>query len=74
MDDVADKRARTILCEDMYTSDMTRAQREAVSPYYSVKAPLPGLTTKSNPVSYSASRVEKTKINNKYILNSFKTK
>ncbi|KOB76947.1 Uncharacterized protein OBRU01_04875 [Operophtera brumata] len=50
MDDVMDERARNILCEDMYTSSTMRAMREAVSPYFSVKAPLPGRFTNANPV------------------------
>ncbi|XP_045511739.1 uncharacterized protein LOC123706477 [Colias croceus] len=50
MDDIEDPRAREILCNDMYTSDMTRATREAVTPSVNVAAPLPGLPAQTNPI------------------------
>ncbi|CAH2105021.1 unnamed protein product [Euphydryas editha] len=50
MDDIADERARQILCVDMYTSDMSRGMREAVKPYNNVCAPLPGRPAPSNPI------------------------
>lgn len=52
MDDIENPKAREILCNDMYTSDMTRGMREAVSEYFTVKAPLPGLPAPANPVSW----------------------
>ncbi|XP_045459253.1 uncharacterized protein LOC123669706 [Melitaea cinxia] len=51
MDDIADERARQILCTDMYTSDMSRGMREAVKPYKNVCAPLPGRPAPSNPMA-----------------------
>ncbi|CAF4897261.1 unnamed protein product [Pieris macdunnoughi] len=50
MDDIADSRARDILCTDMYTSDMSRATKEAVAPYTNVRAPFPGLPAPANPI------------------------
>lgn len=49
-DDIEDPKAREILCEDMYTTDMAKALKEAVSPYFSVRAPFPGLPAPSKPV------------------------
>lgn len=57
MDDIADERARQILCTDMYTSDMSRGMREAVKPYKNVCAPLPGRPAPSNPVNIKFTEV-----------------
>ncbi|CAH0726301.1 unnamed protein product, partial [Brenthis ino] len=51
MDDIEDERARNILCTDMYTSVMTRAMREAITPCNSLKAPLPGTPAPANPIT-----------------------
>lgn len=51
MDDIDNPKTRELLCDDMYTSDMTRGLREAVFPCFSVRAPLPGLPAPSNPVT-----------------------
>ncbi|XP_004929174.1 uncharacterized protein LOC101737450 isoform X1 [Bombyx mori] len=51
MDDIENPRARDILCNDMYTSDTSKGLREAVTSYFSVKAPLPGLPAAANPVA-----------------------
>ncbi|KAJ8726095.1 hypothetical protein PYW07_000793 [Mythimna separata] len=50
MDDVTDKRARQILIDAMYTSTVTSATREAISDYFTVRAPLPGLPAPANPI------------------------
>ncbi|XP_075991917.1 uncharacterized protein LOC142987204 [Anticarsia gemmatalis] len=50
MDDIEDPKARTVLINDMYTSDMARAMREAVRPYFKVVAPLPDHPANANPI------------------------
>ncbi|KAJ8729684.1 hypothetical protein PYW08_001265 [Mythimna loreyi] len=50
MDDVTDKRARQILIDAMYTSTMTSGTREAISDYFTVRAPLPGRPAPANPI------------------------
>ncbi|XP_045765343.1 uncharacterized protein LOC123867378 [Maniola jurtina] len=52
MDDIADPTARSILCTDMYTSEMRRGMREAVAALPpQVKAPLPELPAPANPIA-----------------------
>ncbi|KAL4719847.1 hypothetical protein ACJJTC_019267 [Scirpophaga incertulas] len=53
MDDIADKHARELLCRDMYTSDATHHQRQAMTNIlsHSVRAPLPQHPAHANPVS-----------------------
>ncbi|CAG9784665.1 unnamed protein product [Diatraea saccharalis] len=51
MDDIEDPRTREILCRDMYTSDATHSQREAVAEFVNVQAPFPNHPAPANPVS-----------------------
>ncbi|XP_072936565.1 uncharacterized protein [Epargyreus clarus] len=50
MDDVEDPRARALLCRDMYTSETTRATREAVTLRAGLAAPLPRHAAPANPI------------------------
>nr|XP_021187188.2 uncharacterized protein LOC110374000 [Helicoverpa armigera] len=50
LDDL-DPETRNILCESMYTSNTTRASREAIANYFTVKAPMPSLPAPANPIT-----------------------
>lgn len=51
MDDIENPRAREILCNEMYTSTITRATREAAASCDKIKAPFLGHPSPSNPVA-----------------------
>ncbi|KAG6464499.1 uncharacterized protein LOC115453130 [Manduca sexta] len=50
MDDIDDPNARRILCVDMYTTDTSKAMRDALTPHVNIEAPLPGLPARANPI------------------------
>ncbi|XP_026328838.1 uncharacterized protein LOC113236848 [Hyposmocoma kahamanoa] len=50
MDDMEEP-ARSILINEMYTTDMTQKMEEAISPTVSIKAPLPGHPAPANPMA-----------------------
>ncbi|XP_026745544.1 uncharacterized protein LOC113506903 isoform X2 [Trichoplusia ni] len=51
MDDIENPRAREILCNEMYTSTITRATREAAASCDKIKAPFLGHPSPSNPIT-----------------------